>query len=344
MRPLPRLHQAVGIDPAAYQRHPLHDGSRAWNESNCYVDLLIEVVHGLGLDPCALLPFTLAGEFEGDQWTFVKPSPHDLEQLYGLQISELNLWRPALLTHAVEQVSRGRLVLAEVDAFFLPDTAGTDYRRAHTKTTVALESIDPATRQLGYFHNAGYFWLEGEDFAGLFRLGNAGLGADGHGTDALGTAGFGLPPYVELLKRERQVRLSDAELTARSLELLRQYLGRTAPAAVAAMSSWYLAEVVRIKAAGGGAYHPFAFATVRQLGASAELFAHYLRWLAARGITGAAQLASPFDQVSDRAKSLLLKTARAVAVEREVPLEPLLRDISEAWASGLSGVKVRFGA
>ena len=32
-------------------------------------------------------------------------------------------------------------------------------------------SIDLAERRLGYFHNAGYFELEGDDFDGVFRLG-----------------------------------------------------------------------------------------------------------------------------------------------------------------------------
>ena len=45
---------------------------RAWAETNCYVDLWVELLHALGHDPIAALPFTLAIDFEGDQWTFFK--------------------------------------------------------------------------------------------------------------------------------------------------------------------------------------------------------------------------------------------------------------------------------
>jgi len=43
---------------------------------------------------------------------------------------------------AALQVIRGRLSLVEVDSFSLPDTAGTAYRSAHVKTTVAVNEID----------------------------------------------------------------------------------------------------------------------------------------------------------------------------------------------------------
>ena len=48
---------------------------------------------------------------------------------------------------------------------WLPDTSGTDYRRQHTKSTIVIDDIDVEQRRLGYFHNAGYYQLEGEDFA-----------------------------------------------------------------------------------------------------------------------------------------------------------------------------------
>ncbi len=57
----------------------------------------------------------------------------------------------------VEQVSRGRLVMVEVDAFYLPDTAGVTYRLGHSKTTIGIQAIDTEARTLEYFHNAGYF-------------------------------------------------------------------------------------------------------------------------------------------------------------------------------------------
>ena len=55
------------LDPATYRRHSLHGEGRTWAETNCYTDLLVELVHGFGHEPLAMLPFTLAIDFEGDQ-------------------------------------------------------------------------------------------------------------------------------------------------------------------------------------------------------------------------------------------------------------------------------------
>ena len=41
-----------------------------------------------------MLPFTVAIDFEGDQWTFFKPPHDELCDLYGLDVQELNVWRP----------------------------------------------------------------------------------------------------------------------------------------------------------------------------------------------------------------------------------------------------------
>ena len=42
----------------------------------------------------AVMPFTLAVDWEGDQWTFFKPPHSDLRTLYGFDTQELNVWRP----------------------------------------------------------------------------------------------------------------------------------------------------------------------------------------------------------------------------------------------------------
>ncbi len=131
----------AGLTPATYQPHPFHRDTEAWSETNCYVDLWIEVLHSLGLDPLALLPFSFATDFEGDQWTFLKPSLDDLWSLYGIDVQELNIW-DRLDKHIGEQVERGNLPLVEVDAFFLPDTQGVSHRTEHTKTTIAVNAID----------------------------------------------------------------------------------------------------------------------------------------------------------------------------------------------------------
>ena len=64
--------QLWNLDSSAYARHPLHCGDRAWPESNCYVDLWIELLHAAGAEPLAALACALAVDVEGDQWTFFK--------------------------------------------------------------------------------------------------------------------------------------------------------------------------------------------------------------------------------------------------------------------------------
>jgi len=71
-----RINALPHLDASQYSRSVLHAETCTWLEKNCYVDIWIEVVHALGLEPRAILPFTVAIDFEGDQWTFFKP-PHD---------------------------------------------------------------------------------------------------------------------------------------------------------------------------------------------------------------------------------------------------------------------------
>ncbi len=145
-----------GLSASGYKRHMLHSEERAWVEKNCYIDIWIEFIHALGLNPLAIMPFTATIDFEDDQWTFFKPPHDELRDLYGIEVQELNVWRP-LLEHATEHLAAGRLISTEADAFWLPDTGGTDYRRQHTKSTIVLAELDLPNRRLGYFHNAGYF-------------------------------------------------------------------------------------------------------------------------------------------------------------------------------------------
>lgn len=312
----------------SYVRHSLHTQERVWPESNCYVDVCIEVLHAAGADPYACLGFTLATEYEGDQFTFFKQPVADIEALYGIQVLELNLWQP-LLEHALTQLARGRMLLAEVDAFYLPDTSGTDYRTAHTKTTVGLERIDRAARTLGYFHNAGYHELRDADFDGVFQLDPT-------------VPVTHLPPYVELVKLDRKLELSSEKLVQRSLELTRKHLRRRSPqnpitefkAQVAQDLAWLITQEL-------GVYHQYAFSTLRQLGASCEFASLYLRWLAERGQGDLQDASDAFSSISTTSKALILKLARAVNGKRMVDLTETLSAMEASWDSGMQAVVAR---
>jgi hypothetical protein len=321
-------HAAIGkLEAASYVRHALHRIERAWPETNCYADLWIELLHALGLEPLACLAFTVAVDFEGDQWTFFKPSHAELHHLFGVDVQELNIWR-GLEAQAVEQVRRGRLVLAEVDAFYLPDTAGTDYRRQHTKTTVAIEAIDPEAGTLGYFHNAGYFELGPEDYRSIF------------GEPAPGA----LPTYVEFAKISALRKLHAPELTRRAVELLSHQLAR-APREnpVTAFGPRFVEDVEKLKRGELPSYHLYAFAGLRQLGAAFELAAHHLLWLEQNGEAELAPIAASFDKVSATAKTMILKTARAVTNKKPVDFAPLLAELEAGYSAGMQRLTARYG-
>lgn len=313
------------IDAASYEPHPLHAHERIWTETNCYVDLWIEVLHALGLDPVAGAAFTLSTDFEGDQWTFFKYPPEDLRRLYGLEVSEMNVWRP-LVDHVVEQLALGRLLTVEVDSWFLPDTAGVSYRIDHTKTTIVPQLVDPDARRLGYFHNAGYFELEGDDFDGALRVGAADPSA--------------LTPYVELIRLER-IRPAGPEV-GDVLALAGEHLARRPPDNPMVRFKKRLdADLPWLAEQGLDAFHLYAFGTCRQCGASAELAASFVDWLGDHGERGLEPLAISFRSVAEAAKSLQFGLARA-ARGRSVDLDGPLAQMERYWDDAIGGLVERY--
>ena len=194
------------LSPGAHRPHALHDDGRDWPETNCYIDVWIEILAAIGEDPTSALGFTAAQDFEGDHFTFTKFPLEDLAAQFGLDVGELALY-DALEAHVVEQTRRGRMVLIEVDGYFLPDTRGVSYRREHTKTTIAINRIDPGRGELDYFHNAGFHTLGTDDYAAVMMV-DAGEAA--------------LFPYAEFIKFERRKRLD----ATTSLRILRGHLAR----------------------------------------------------------------------------------------------------------------------
>jgi hypothetical protein len=260
-------------EPAAYAPHMLHGDDRAWPETNCYVDLWVEVLHAAKLDPMASMGFTLEMDFEGDQYTFFKLSHSDIRDLYGIEVQELNLWKP-LSVHAVEQAEQGRLLMPEIDSFYLPDTAGVSYTLDHTKSSIAVDWIDVAAREMRYFHGRGYHTVSGDDFDGALRLGPH--------TPRPGI----LPPFAEIAKLDRLIRLSAPELTERAVALTRAHLGRRpATNPIAKHRAVFARDLAWLKQE-PSMFHQYAFATVRQAGSCFATTATYLRWLESNGQSG----------------------------------------------------------
>lgn len=301
-------------------QHALHDPARAWPETNCYVDLWIEVLHALDLDPIACFGFTFSTDFEGDQWTFFKPSFADIWELYGVDIQELNVWRP-VLDHLREQIPRKRFVLVEVDSFHLPDLVATDYRKAHAKTTIAVDSLDEENKRLGYFHNAVYHQLEGDDYVALLE------------TPPL------LPPYTEFAKVDRVVKRSPEELRALAKKYLaRELARRPAENPVGAFRARFATDAAWLAEKDLAQFHAYAFATLRQLGACFELAATHLRWLAPDD-EAHVKAASHFEEISNGSKALLFKVARMVGGNKKKQnFDETLATMEAAWAAGMETI------
>ncbi|MDO3432659.1 DUF1839 family protein [Rhizobium sp. CBN3] len=313
-----------GISPETYRQHALHAGERAWPETNCYVDLWIEVLATSGVAPEAMLGFTLAQDFEGDQFTFFKVPLEDLEALYGIRATELAIY-DRVERHVEVQLARGRLCLIEMDSFYMPDTRGTAYRQEHGKTTVAINRLDVAAKQVEYFHNAGYFQLEGEDFDGLFQL-------------QLTESGLPFLPYTEFARfPEKPADEAHLRATARRLAGF-HFARRPRQNPIRAFARVFPQQVEAVADRPFGFFHKYAFNTLRQVGANFELAADYLTWLSS---TEFATAAADARRISDAAKSVQFQLARAVARRKFEPLQAALDPAADAWDSMMASLAER---
>jgi hypothetical protein len=292
----------LGLHPETYVPHAVHGSQAPYPETNCWTDVVIELLHARGDEPLAVLGCTLALDHEGDQFTFFKPRPDDLELLYGVDVHELQPYRP-LLSHAEEQLSRGRTLIVEVDAWWLPDTAATSYRREHVKTAIALEGVEPD--RLTYFHNGGLFALSGEDLARVFD--------------------WKLPGYVELVRFDAGPRLVDFELRAVALEVTREaLLRRPAVSPFEAFGEQLARELDQLVTLDEVGIHAFAFATTRMAGAAAALAAAHVRWL----LPDAVSAADALDRVSAGTRTLTVRLVR----RRPFDPAPLVEALASDWA------------
>ncbi len=316
----------AGLDPAHYAPHSLHGEASVWPETNCYADLWIGVLNALGLDPLPLLSFGLEADFEGDQWTFLKPSLDDLWTLYGIEVQELNLW-DGFASHVQAQVGRGHLPLVEVDSFYLPDSVGTAYQTEHTKTTIGVNVLDLDAGYMAYFHNSGYHALTGDDLRAVLRL-----------DDTPGSPH--LLPYAELAKLSRLRRLPPDCLRREALAVARRHLERRpARNPLPAFRASLAAGPTAPPADPVARYHKEAFATVRQLGAAFQMSAACVRWLDTDGAL--ADAATAFDGISVSAKALLFKMARAANTGKPLQYAASLDTMEEGWQAGFEALAAR---
>ena len=307
----------TGHEPATYISHALHSPERTYVETNCYTDILIELLHARGYEPLAAMGATARMDFEGDQWTFLKPFPDDLEVLFGVDIHEMQPYRP-LPEQASEQISRGRTLIAELDSWYLPDTAATAYRREHVKSSVVVDAIDPESERMNYFHATGLYELSGEDYRGVFRLGREfcpvtccpptpssrastpGPALEG---EELRDASRVTAAHAPRAPPRRPTR-SRASATSSSDDLPRLLEGDTED------------------------YHAYAFATVRMAGSAFEVAASHAQWLLG---DEADAVVEPLQRIVDGCKVLSFRLAR----RRPFDPQETLSALAAAWDEGM---------
>ena len=314
----PGLVSLFGHDPATYQPHAVHAPERNYPETNCYTDILIELLHARGDEPLAALGSVIRLDFEGDQFTFFKPEPHDLEALFGLDIHEMQPYRP-LPEQIAELIAVDRTLIVELDAWYLPDTQTTSYRTEHIKTSVVAEAIDPAAEVLRYYHNTSLHELDGDDYRGVFRLG------DGWSADVL-------PPYTELVRFDAGPRLRDSELRAAAREILHHHLDHVAGGNPFARFGRRLeADLPDLLEGDAAAYHAYAFATVRMAGAGFELCASHVDWLLGKE---GARASAAMGRIVEGSKVLSFRLAR----RRTFEPGPTIRELADAWDEALTAI------
>lgn len=319
------------VRPVVAPSRVLHGDDAIWHETNCYMDLWIELLYGWHLDPRAALPFTVAQDYEGDHFTFFKYPQTDLELLYGTVVQESAIY-DTLEAHIAEQVRRGHTMLVEMDSFYLPDTRATAYRTSHVKTTIAIDAIDPAAQTLGYYHGLGRHMAQGDDYRGLLRL-TAEL-ADGNI----------LFPYVEVAKRVRDP-LRGREQANAVAQLLRRHLGRRpATSPVARWRAEFPAQVETILARGDAYFHHYGFNLPRQLGANFEMLHHCLNWLGEHGHRVSPDITGAASGIAAECKVLQFRLARAMARRRPDACTDCLDNLESAYDTTIAGLLASFGS
>ncbi|WP_043329033.1 DUF1839 family protein [Curvibacter gracilis] len=312
----------------AYSPHAVHAAERHWPQSNCSLDLWITYLNHLGLAPEALMGALVQLDYEGDQFTFCKFEPADLASMHGLVLRELAMF-DRLQDHVAAQVARGHLVLVELDGFHMPDTRSTSYQREHSKTTIGIEFIDPDKQLLGYFHNAGRYVLQGDDYRALFAIDSVDRQATG-----------ALLPYTEVLQRKRSPLQGEALRTAARVALQQHLLLAPAVNPFLAYQQQYEADLARVIERGNEYFHLYAFNHFRQFGAVFGLLDHYLRWL---GDGALLPLAAHCDHIAAQAKLMQFRVVRAVARRKPDDSGRILSDVAERWDAVIGGLRQHLG-
>ena len=153
-----------------------------------------------------------------------------------------------------------------------------------------------------------------------------------------------MPFFAEFVRLDRRRRLEPHALVRESLLLLRSHLARRPTRnPVTRFRERFGDDLTWLHREGLAAYHAWAFATLRQLGAAFELAARYVDWLSTTASKVSPRPAASFESISTCAKTLILKTARAVNGKKQLDPVAMLIDGERGWDTGMRVLVERYG-
>nr|WP_315597741.1 DUF1839 family protein [uncultured Cupriavidus sp.] len=310
--------------------HALHGGNPVWSHANRHIDLWVELLHGWEFEPIAALPFTVALDFEGDQFTSSNIPSADLERLYGIVKDELSTYG-RLEAHVAAQTNRGNAVLLEVDNYQLPQPAGV-YRRQHARACIAIDVLVPEATAVGYYHHDGYHTASGDDYLAIFRT-------PAHET-MWGVATF---PQAEVVRRRFSAQSADG-LMRTSLDLLREHLARRPREnPIRAFRAAFPAHLEQLMARGEPNFQIYAASVLRQLGANFELLGRYVRWLVMNGQVLPDSVAEACYTMASEAMVMQFRLMRAVISHKSDSCQDCLEQLEMAYQGTVPALAAHFG-
>lgn len=233
----------------------------------------VEVLHGWGLEPLAMLGCAVGIDFDRDQFKVLNVPSSDLKVLYGVSTYELTTY-DLLETHVARQTAAGNVVLLDLDAFYLPDMPEF-YGMRHASIRVAVDRLNGASRSASYYRQGKRFELTGADFTGAF--------------DAVSTQGLWEPlepaqaRSITCVNRSEVPVLAEA-VPAFAVQLLRGHLSALPKRQPIAAFREAFHEGLETLSAGGEQYrHAYVYSTLSRLGSHFELLAAHLHWLTEEG-------------------------------------------------------------
>jgi hypothetical protein len=175
-----------------------------------------------------------------------------------------------------------------------------------------------------YFHNAGFYELDGEDYRGAFRM-------LPHFTDDV------MDPFIELVRFDAGPRLQGDELRATARELLGyHYERRPASNPFRAWGQSLAEDLPRLLEGAAQDYHEYAFVTVRMVGSAFELCADHVDWvLGDEGRTAS----DAFRAIVEGSKTVSFRLAR----RRPFDPAPALAGLAEAWDQAMDALGTILG-